>query len=136
MMELKRQVDRKELRDFGLLVGLFLSFLFGGIIPWQHHQALPLWPWAIAGFLWLFAAAMPVALGPIYRVWMLFGSVMGWINTRIILAVVFFAMVMPIGWLARVIFKQPLLQIALDDSAQSYRVLSQPKSKNSVEKPF
>lgn len=130
------QVNQKKLQEFGLLVGLFLSFVFGGLIPWLHQQAWPLWPWFIAVGLWLPALFKPQLLGLFYRTWMGFGSVMGLINTRIILMIVFFGVVLPIGWVMRGPFQRPLLQLQLDGGQQTYRVLSQQRSLVSMEKPF
>ena len=90
-------------RQFGFL----FTFVFTLVAFW------PLWPlhtpnlyWLAGAGLWLAAALLfPKMLTPLYKVWMAFGHVLGWINARIILALVFFVVVMPIGLVMRLFGK-------------------------------
>jgi hypothetical protein len=50
------------------------------------------------------------------------GGILGWINTRIILAIGFYGLFMPIGIIMRMMGKDPLRR-AFDPKIQSYRVL-------------
>src|SRR5947209_7302524 len=36
--------DRKELRDFGLIVGSLVAILFGIVLPRLHHHGIFVWP--------------------------------------------------------------------------------------------
>ena len=73
----------------------------------------PLWPLRVpnpywmggAGALLALALLYPKALTPLYKAWMAFGHVLGWINARIILGIVFFVVVMPIGLIMRLFGK-------------------------------
>jgi hypothetical protein len=66
---------------------------------------------------------------------MKFGAVMGFINTRIIMTVLFFVILTPIAWLMRALGKNPLLR-ELDRGAASYRVASTTQTKEDLEKPY
>jgi len=44
---------------------------------------------------------MPAVLGPVERGWMAFAAVLGAINTRILLTLIYVTVVTPIGWLRR-----------------------------------
>ncbi|MDX9875158.1 MAG: SxtJ family membrane protein [Spongiibacteraceae bacterium] len=128
-------VDNKQLRSFGLIFAALLIVIFAGLLPWLTERAIPRWPFwtgvpvAVLGLVW------PRGLLPLYRVWMKFGEVMGRINTFIILSVLFYLMVTPIGWLMRLFGKDPMRR-QLDAAQQSYRVPSTGHDKAHMEKPY
>jgi len=63
------------------------------------------------------------------------GLVLGWINTRIILGLVFFVIFAPVALLIKLLGKDMLKQ-RLDASATSYRVASEQTSRDRMEKPY
>jgi hypothetical protein len=129
------QLDRAGLRKFGLTTGGIVAALFGLLLPWIFDRSLPLWPWIVCGILAALAVAAPTALGPIYRGWMKIGNVLGWINTRIILALLFFVVLFPVGLLRRLFGRDPMHR-KLDAHADSYRVPSTPQLPKNLERPF
>lgn len=135
-MEEIKQLDEKGLREFGLLTGTIIIALFGLLLPWLHRDSLPIWPWIVAGILWLLALLTPSLLNPIYLVWMKIGLVLGWINTRLILAIVFFALLTPIGLMMRGIFRQDPMSTKMELDQESYRIPSQVKARLTMERPF
>lgn len=97
----------KEYRRFGLLVGGI--FLLLGIWPLaiRHQPARP--SLLLAGSaLGVLALVAPVALRPVHKVWMMVGALLGWINTRVILALVFYVIVTPLGLVLRACGKDPI----------------------------
>ena len=129
------KLDAAGYRNFGLITGLIVCILFGLLIPWLFSLAYPYWPWIVAGVMAALALIIPVALQPIYIVWMKFGSVMGWVNTRIILGLLFYVMFLPVGLVMRLFGKDPMRR-KLDKAATSYRVISENESKDNVERPY
>lgn len=127
--------DKQELRKFGFIFAAIVIVLFELLLPWLKHRPLPLWPVYVATPVALLAAVLPAALGPFYAVWMKFGAVMGAINTRILMSVVFFVLLTPIGWIMRLRGKDPLA-LRLDRTTGSYRVVSTARNKEQVEKPY
>jgi hypothetical protein len=82
---------RKDLRKFGLVVGgvfaaLALYFLLR--YGWAHTAGRILG--GVGGTLLVLAVLAPRALIPFRRVWMALAHVLGWINTRLILGVVYY----------------------------------------------
>jgi hypothetical protein len=128
-------VDKKALRSFGLLFPAVLALLFGLLVPWWRERPLPWWPFYIGVPMVVLALLWPAALRPLYIVWMKFGAVMGFINTRIIMVVLFYVFFTPIGWLMRLLGKDPLVR-GFDRSAASYRVPSHAQDKEHLEKPY
>ena len=131
-----QELDEKGLREFGLLTGIILSVLFGLLLPWQRSYSLPLWPWIVSAILWFLALLAPAILNPIYTIWMRIGLVLSWINTRLILGIVFYVLIMPTGLLMRGFFHQDPMARKLDTNQQTYRIQVQIKPKESMEKPF
>lgn len=129
------QLNNKELRDFGLLTGTIIAVLFGLLLPWLRGHALPLVPWIIALVLWVLAALVPMVLGPVYQVWMRIGLVLGWVNTRIILGIIFFALMMPMGAIMRLLNQDPMAR-KFDGNLKTYCRPSQEITIASMEKPF
>ena len=123
-----------ELRKFGLITAAMVILFFELLIPWIWGFPLPLWPLMVAGILATLALIIPKSIGPFYRVWMKFADILGWINTRIILSIIFFAVFLPFGLIMR-IFNDPM-QRRLDKSINTYRVNSTPPNHKNLEKPF
>ncbi|KPJ91891.1 MAG: sxtJ [Gammaproteobacteria bacterium SG8_11] len=129
------QLDKKGLRNFGLLTGAIVTILFGILLPWIANFSFPLWPWYLAGVLWILALFIPGALNPIYNLWMRFGMVLGWINTRIILGLVFYLVFTPVSFLLKILNKDPMRR-AMESEVQSYRIPSKNQPREQMEKPF
>ncbi|MBD6619319.1 sxtJ [Komarekiella sp. 'clone 1'] len=136
MMDEIQQLDRKGLRDFGLIGGAIAAGLFGSLLPLIHHESIPILPWLIAAILWVWALIAPTTLNSVYQIWMRIGLVLGWINTRIILGIVFYALLMPMGLVMRGVFHQDPMKRKLDADLATYRVISQVKPRETMEKPF
>jgi len=128
-------LDNVMLRDFGLITGSILAGLFGLFFPWLLEFNFPLWPWAIAITLFSFALIRPRLLRPVYRVWMAIGNVLGYINSRIILGLVFYFVVLPTGLLLRLFGKDPMSR-SFSNQAASYRIHSKKPDRKQVERPF
>jgi len=76
--------------------------------------------------LLVLALAWPRSLTQVYRLWMTVGEVLGWINTRIILGVIFYLLFTPLGLLMRLRGRNPMRR-TLTPEAESYRVVRQPR---------
>jgi hypothetical protein len=98
--------SRRKLRKFGLTVGTALMVL-GVVSRWRGHGPVAVGLWTAAGALLVLAIVLPQALGPIEKGWMAFAMVLSWINTRIILSVLFVVAFTPVG-LVRRMHRDPL----------------------------
>jgi len=129
------QVSVEELRKFGFIFSGLLVFLFGLLLPWLIHHTIRVWPFYVGLPVALLGVVWPAALRPLYIVWMKFGAVMGFINTHIIMSVLFFCMITPLAWLFKLLGKDPMAR-KLEKTAQSYRVKSTVYTKDQMEKPY
>jgi hypothetical protein len=124
----------KELRTFGLVLGALFAAFFG-VWPLLRHRGTPLWPWILAGVLWLLALIWPSALSYLHRGWTRLGLALGWVNTRIILTLLFTVTIVPVG-LAMRLFGRDRLGRKLDRQSASYRVPSRQRDGKDMERPF
>jgi Kef-type K+ transport system membrane component KefB len=129
------ELDRKGLREFGLVTGAAVVALFGLFFPWMLGLDWPLWPWAIAAPLWLLALIHPSWLRGIYRVWMRLGLLSNRVMTPLLLGIVFFVMLSPMAMVRRLMGKDSM-QRALDPNRDSYRVQSTRSPREKLERPF
>jgi len=129
-------INKSELRKFGLIMAAVICCLFGLLIPWLFDRHIPTWPWILASLFVLPALLYPQSLKPVYGLWMKFGHVMGWINTRIILGLVFYTVFFPIGLFMKLIGRDSLNRKFLPNQT-SYRIKrSQPIKPDDMETPF
>ncbi len=103
------ELPRRTITSFALIVsGALLAI--AAYQWWQGapHQWVLVTLVSIAALLLLLAAVAPSLLRPVYRGWMRVGEALGWLNTRIILTLVFFLVVTPIGLLMRLFGRSPI----------------------------
>ena len=121
---MKQASSLSELRRFGLTVAGGLALI--GLQSWYRgHTNVPTALWTIAVALFLMAIILPNRLHLVQKVWMGLAAVLGWINTRIILTALFYAVLTPIGVIMRM-FRDPLDR-RMGDGRASYWVRKKPK---------
>ena len=124
----------KEHRRFGLLVGGIFSVI--GLWPLiRHGENIRLWALIPGSLLMGMGLLLPGYLGPIYKGWMAIGHVLGWINTRIILGVIYYALFTPIGLVMRV-WRKDLMRRQYDETTNTYRVLRRPRPASHMLRQF
>lgn len=127
--------DKHELRKFGLIFATGLILIFGLFLPWVFEKPWPTWPWiAAAGFV-VTALLLPQALKPVFLLWLKVGHAVGWFNTRLILAILFFIMFAPVSLFFYLIGRDSM-QRRLDASIKTYRTKSEQLPRERMEKPF
>ena len=109
--------SKKDLRQFGLTVGIAFCLL-GLLLLWRKKEYYSYF-FIISATLVSFGLFFPTLLKPIQKAWMTLAVILGWIVTRIILIILFYLVVTPIGILSR-LFGKDLLNLKLDKKANSY----------------
>jgi hypothetical protein len=96
-----------ELRRFGLLVG-GIFVLLGGVTRWRGHPTSSLVFWVLGGLLILGGLVIPAQLGPVYRAWMGLAHLISKVTTPIVMGVMYYLVISPLGLLARLFGHRPL----------------------------
>lgn len=98
----------KQLRDFGLLLGVVFPLLLGWFLPALRNHSFQAWTlWIGIPGLTLGLLAPRTLIWP-YRGWMALGHALGWINGHIILGAVFLLVLQPIAAIMRIKGYDPL----------------------------
>jgi hypothetical protein len=124
----------KELRTFALVLGALLAACFG-LWPLIRHRTSPSWPWIVAGTLWILALLCPTALSYLHRGWTKLGLALGWVNTRVILTLLFAITIVPVGLAMRLLGRDRMAR-KLDPDCASYRVPSRQRPDKDMERPY
>ena len=131
---MQNEITAKQLRSFGLTVGGIFALI--GVRPVVVHNAgLRWWSIVVASALMLSALAYPRSLFWIHKGWMRVRHIMGSINTRIILGMVFYVVVTPIGLARRLLGKDPMGR-RLTADLDSYRVIRKPRPASHLMKQY
>jgi hypothetical protein len=104
-------------RKFGLITGGTCIGIFAYQLIFKHRPLIYLGGAGCA--LVLVALAIPKILNPLRIVWHKIGLILGTINTYVILFIVFFVMVTPLGLLLRV-FKRNLIALKWSKKDKTY----------------
>lgn len=101
-------VSKKQLREFGVLLGVVFPVVFGWIIPALKGHDVPFWPFVIGLPCLVFGLLAPRALDLPYQGWMRLGHALGWVNSHLILGAVFLLVLQPIAAVMRLTGYDPL----------------------------
>jgi len=115
----------KEFKKFGILFSLIFIVISLSLFFKQKNFL----PWVGISFLFFLSAIYsPVALKILYIPWMKLAFFLSWVNTGIILFLMFYLIFVPIGLLLKLLGKD-LLDMKIDKNKVSYW---KPKDKGSL----
>ncbi len=106
-----------DLKKFGITVGSVL-FLFAILLFWKQKESYIYFS-IIGAFLILAGLIKPAILKPLNKAWMTLAILMGWVMTRVILIILFYIVLTPTAFFAK-IFKKNFLDLEIDKSRNSY----------------
>ena len=101
-------ISKKILREFGLLVSFAFPILIGWFFPFIGGHSFRIWTIWISIPSLILAITWPGMLLYPYKAWMKLGYILGWINSRIILGLVFIIILQPIAFIMRIFGHDPL----------------------------
>jgi len=127
--------DKSEWKKFGLTMGVILT-LFGLFLFWKRNDYFA-YVFLLAALFFISGVFLPSLLKPVFKVWMAFSVVMGYMMTRIIMVIIFYLIVTPTGFMASLTGKK-FLDMKIDKSVNSYWIAKEKtqKTPNDYEKQF
>ena len=103
---------KKDIKSFAITIGIILcfiaSFLFYKEI--EYYRIFIYVAFVLIGS----GLIIPNVLKPVYYIWMVFANILGWIMTRLILSLLFYLIISPIGIFSK-IFGKRFLKIKITD---------------------
>ena len=116
----KIKTRKKDLRNFGLTIGIILLVIVGFLF-FKEIASYKIFAYTAVIFIGL-GLMIPIILKPIYIIWMVFALILGWIMTRVILSLLFYTVLTPIGFLSNIFGKDFLKLNKLEtDTYWNYR---------------
>tara|TARA_B100002052_G_scaffold168239_1_gene153162 strand:- start:260 stop:673 length:414 start_codon:yes stop_codon:yes gene_type:complete len=100
------KTGKEDIRDFGVTIGIIL-LIVTGFLFYKEKDSFQL-SFFIAGSFISLGFLIPIILKPIYLVWMIFAVILGWFMTRLILSLLFFLVITPIGIVLKIMGKDLL----------------------------
>ena len=124
-------MDNKDIkissnRSFGLV--FFVLFLIIGLWPLINNNEIKIWSIAISVVFLVLGLLNSKLLLPLNKLWFKFGLLLGKIISPLVMGIIFFLVVTPIGLLMRML-KKDLLNLKFNDEKSYWIEKNEPKSK-------
>lgn len=110
-------------RSFGIV--FTAAFAVIGLWPVISGTEIRWWSIAIAGAFLVAALTRPSLLSPLNRLWTQFGLLLGRITSPLLMGLIFFLVVTPIGLTMRLLGKRTL-DLKYEPNAESYWIKREP----------
>ena len=109
-------ISKKLLRNFGLVFGSLFPLVFGFLLPLLYGYQFRFWTLYIGFSILILGIIKPMLLYYPYKIWIKFGIILSWINTRLILGLIFILIVQPISIVMKLFGYDPLKKYFTNDS--------------------
>lgn len=119
----KNDVKMGSERGFGFVFAVVFAII--GLWPLIGDGAIRVWAMGVAAAFLAIALVVPRALRPLNIAWFKFGLLLYKITNPIVMAVMYYIAVVPVGLLLKVFGKDPLLR-RFDPEAKSYWIDREP----------
>lgn len=128
-------VSKNSIRKFAFLVGGIFIIITIWMLMNSFSRFSP-YLFSIIGMLLMLAGTFfPYTLKNIYKLWMAMAFTMGWFVSRILVMVIFYLVVMPIGLTAR-IFGKKFLDEKMEEGRDSYWIKKNTNNTVNYEKMY
>jgi hypothetical protein len=122
-LDRKEPISGSSNRAFGLVFATVFGVI--GLWPWLFGGHVRIWSVAIGAAFLVVALLWPAVLAPLNRIWTRFGLLLHRIVSPVVLGVMFFGVVTPMGLVMRALGKDPL-RLRFDPAARTYWIERRP----------
>ena len=105
---MRNRISKKQLREFGFLIGFGFPIIIGWLIPAISGHLFRTWSLWIGFPALILGILKPSLLSFPYRGWMAIGLALGWVNSRLILGLVYLIILLPIAVFMKIFGYNPL----------------------------
>lgn len=108
---------KSEWRKFGIILGIILAVIATILLMKARGGYLYFYG---AGFFFILAGlVIPIVVKPVFILFMYLSHVMGWVMTRLILSILFYLVITPMGLLGKLVGKR-FLDLKFPGKQESY----------------
>ena len=104
-------------KNFGIVFSIV--FLLIGLYPLMNGEGILIWSIFLSFIFVMLAFLLPKTLTRLNRLWFKFGLMLGSIIAPVVMALVYFTSVVPLGIIFKILGKDPMRR-KLDKSSKSY----------------
>ena len=108
---------KKELKQFSIVIGIV--FVLIGFYQFSFTNNSGFYSFSSGLLILIIGHLVPKVLLPFQKLWMIFSVIIGWIMSRVILTILFYFVMSPIGLFLRIMGKD-ILNKKLDTSSTTY----------------
>ena len=105
---MKQAITKKQLRQFGLLIGFGFPIFIGWLLPSLLGHGFRVWTLWVGGPGLILGLISPRLLLYPFHSWMALGHALGWLNSHLILGLVYIVVLQPIAFVMRIKGYDPL----------------------------
>ena len=95
---MKGKISKKQLLEFGILIGFGFPLFIGWLFPALFGHGFRSWTLWVGIPALILGLVSPRLLHYPYKSWIALGNALGWINSKIILGLVFIFILQPIAF--------------------------------------
>jgi hypothetical protein len=127
--------NKSEWKKFGMTMGIILTII-GFYLIWKKNNNY-YYPLSFAAAFFITGLFLSSLLKPVYKAWMILSVVMGFIVNKIIMVIIFYLLLTPLGLVASLTGKK-FLDMNIDKNAKSYWIAREKtqKLKSDYERQF
>jgi hypothetical protein len=126
------RLSTAEGRRFGVTVG-FAFLVLSLLLWWRGFDVARTVTGAAAAVFLTGGLLLPAYMGPLYRLWMRFGLALSKVTTPIFMAIIFFVVITPVGFIARAVGHRPLRP---QDTGSLWRLRAEGSRKSDLQRQF
>jgi len=115
--ERREEIKGSSNRSFGIVFAFVFAVI--GLLPLVFGGSVRVWALTVGGLFLLVALAVPAMLAPLNRAWLRVGLLLHRIVSPLVLGIMFFLVITPMGLLMRALGKD-LLRLRFDKQSSSY----------------
>ena len=116
LQEIKNiKTGKKDIRSFGITFGIIL-LVVSLLLFYYDNETYEIVAIIAVVFIGV-GLIIPILLKPFFIIWMTFAVILGWVMTRVILSIIFYLVMTPIGLITRFLGEDFLALKKIDSSS-------------------
>ena len=105
---MRKSISKKQLRQFGFILGFGFPIIIGWLIPAITGHLFRFWSLWVGFPALILGILKPSLLFYPYKGWMALGLALGWINSKLVLGLVYLIILQPIAIFMKIFGYDPL----------------------------